>query len=244
MRIIIMLTTLFFLFNIQLFGNNIRLELNLGSEKISGQKTVDLRAAITNLNRIDLKAYTLSHLRLVAKSEKNNAHAVLQVGNYRSATRIIDGFPSEFTQNRKDTFDVLAFISPDPHGVGDWKLIVEGTAILEKVIVTLRPGHSVPFFVKVSAKDCRNDPLGPFTVSSFKKTNDENGTATFTGQTEFTGKCKETYNGTLTITVKVDSAKIKLIENKFLAYGVPILSHECKATYTNDRWVGCDKVTF
>jgi len=72
---------------------------------------------------------------VVAKSHIGKGNAQLRVGNRVTPTKIVEGHPWTFYDERRYSFDRVNFVNPAYNSYGPWQVNLTGNFVVRKVVV-------------------------------------------------------------------------------------------------------------
>ncbi len=84
-----------------------------------------------------LRDYNLRKVVLVAKSKYGRGRAALRVGQERGEQFRVAGFPRDFRNHRRYSFDTVHLYNPSCSSHGRWQIRLNGNFIVREVVVVL-----------------------------------------------------------------------------------------------------------
>jgi hypothetical protein len=109
--------------------------LQLNDKATSGNATIAIKQLLQRQHNINPANFQLVGVRLTAKSQHGQATAQLQVGNWSSNAKRIQGNPTDW--NRPNKYDQIDFNNNSGDDNGVWQIDLRGNVKTRKVVVVL-----------------------------------------------------------------------------------------------------------
>jgi|GEM_PF-6488756 len=111
--------------------------IQLNDRETSGSATLHLKNLLRDQHNINPANFQFVGARLVAKSKNGNGSAALQVGNWTSNDKRVNGNPADWNRSNANTFDQIDFNNNSGDDNGVWQIDLRGNIKTRKVIVVL-----------------------------------------------------------------------------------------------------------